>query len=68
MRQECCQDFALKINRLRAKRKKALENRACHGPVLVGRPGVGPVRHGPSFFRIMGLDPARPIKFSFDGP
>jgi len=43
--------------------------RACHGLSLVCRPGVGPGRAGgPSTFYIMVGGPARPVKFSEDGP
>ena len=54
-------------------------SKACHGPTLVGRPGVGPgrarpagpinflhdrPRPGPSIFQRMGRVPAQPITFS----
>ena len=42
--------------------------RACHGPTLVGRPGVGSGRPAPSIPDMMGCGPARPINFSEDGP
>ena len=44
------------------------KNRACHGPTLVGRPGVGPARPGPLIFDMMDRGPARPVNFSEDGP
>ena len=37
--------------------------RACHGPTLVGRPGVGPARSGLSIFDMMDRRPARPFNF-----
>ena len=56
-----------------------ISTRACHGPTLVGRPGVGLGRAGPSIFDVgapnyrgparpvnfqrMGSGPARPIRF-----
>ena len=37
--------------------------------MLVGRPGVArPARPGPSNFNLEGRGPARPVKFSEDGP
>ena len=45
--------------------------KACHGPTLVDRPGVGLGRAGqpgPSHFRLVGHGPARPVKLSEDRP
>lgn len=38
--------------------------RVCHGPAMVGRPGVGPARPGPLIVDIMGRGPDRPVKCS----
>ena len=50
--------------------KASILIRACHGPTLVGRPGVGPGRArrpGLSFFDMMGRGPARPVNCSENG-
>ena len=40
----------------------------CHGPTLVDRPGVGLDRPGTLNFNLVDRGPARPVKFSEDGP